>query len=445
MLSESKFTDRRAVRIFNRSCAAVALLYLLIISCIHDVREPGFHDYVQYHLAGSVARAGAWSALYPTPIAGTIYNAGFPNASTETATAVAIAKARGIDPIEKHYMQPPQVALLLIPLGWTDTVAEGYFLWLLISAIAVWIGAVASGRLYERLAQQRSVWSGVLLLLIVFTPATSRAIAVGNVSTLMCAAIAIAILSLDPAQPSPASGAAAIVFSAVVKYAGLLFLPIALRLRAWRTLGWSGAVFLGWSAIALMIMGPGPFRHFLFTIAPTLTRSHEYSDNVSLAGVSLRMLHQLPPLPVWCASCSAIVQLICLAIVLVLLWLQTASMSMESIAAAAASLTSWMLIFSPITWTHYLVYLYPIWGWMIWNARRSRLHAIVTTVAIGIIVISLPTEPPARLDPYGVRYLISLSLTFALGMESLHRTRTSAQVGRPGSSQHYASRGCVPA
>ena len=356
------------------------------------------------------------------PIAGAIYNAGYWSASTEKPKAVILAKSLGIDPITSHFMQPPPMALLLAPLGWVETAAHGYLVWLLLSAVAVWSAAILSGRIYERCAGKRSWWTGGLLLLIAFVPTTSHAIYVANVSAFMAASIGLAMLSLDPNAPLPATGAAAIVFSTMVKYSGLLFLPIAIRMRVWRTLIWTALLTVAWTGATLLVMGIGPFREYFSAIVPTLGRPHDYADNVSLAGVMLRLLNRQPPLPAAVTVLTAIFQFGIFIGILLLLWAQDSAMTIDSIAAATAALVAWLLFFSPITWTHYLVYLYPIWGWMIWNGRRSKLHSIVTIVAIGIVVVSLSTEPPTRLDPYGVRYLLSLSLTFALGVESLSRT-----------------------
>jgi hypothetical protein len=51
--------------------------------------------------------------------------------------------------------------------------------------------------------------------------------------------------------------------------------------------------------------------------------------------------------------------------------------------AGAAALVGWVLIFSPVYWDHYLVYLCPFWGWLAWEATRSRWRALIAAVVIG--------------------------------------------------------------
>ena len=39
--------------------------------------------------------------------------------------------------------------------------------------------------------------------------------------------------------------------------------------------------------------------------------------------------------------------------------------------ASIAALVAWMMLFSPICWNHYIVYLFPFWGWLAWEMTRG--------------------------------------------------------------------------
>jgi hypothetical protein len=52
--------------------------------------------------------------------------------------------------------------------------------------------------------------------------------------------------------------------------------------------------------------------------------------------------------------------------------------------AAASALVCWMLVFSPIFWEHYHPYVAPFWGWVAFEATRSRARLVVA-VLIGLL------------------------------------------------------------
>ncbi len=59
-----------------RLCRIAALVYLLALVINGEARHPDFRDFSQFYVTGLIDRAGAWDALYPTPIPGSIYNPG---------------------------------------------------------------------------------------------------------------------------------------------------------------------------------------------------------------------------------------------------------------------------------------------------------------------------------------------------------------------------------
>jgi hypothetical protein len=94
--------------------------------------------------------------------------------------------------------------------------------------------------------------------------------------------------------------------------------------------------------------------------------------------------------------------------------------------AAALALVAWLLIFSPIFWEHYQAYLAPFWGWVVYEATRSRARAVVGTLAILLAVapwallmrhLHIP-RPPEFL---AVTLLWSAVLMLALGVTALVR------------------------
>ena len=64
-----------ATRLFNRAAAAFALLFILGSQLVRPATS--YQDFSQYYMGALMARAGLWDAIYPEPLPGSIYNAGW--------------------------------------------------------------------------------------------------------------------------------------------------------------------------------------------------------------------------------------------------------------------------------------------------------------------------------------------------------------------------------
>ena len=155
---------------------------------------------------------------------------------------------------------------------------------------------------------------------------------------------------------------------------------------------------------------------------PILGRSHEQPDNISLAGVLLHALHQLPPLSGSVTVPLLILQLLTLATIL-LAMIRLGKQRMRepaAVCAAAISLLAWLLLFSPAAWSHYLIYLCPLWGWLACPIDKNPCRRAAAWIAMALIFISPDQMPPPALDPWGVHLLVSLCLMLGLGISGLH-------------------------
>ena len=99
------------------------------------------------------------------------------------------------------------------------------------------------------------------------------------------------------------------------------------------------------------------------------------------------------------------------------------------ICAACAALLTWMLIFSPICWEHYLIYLCPLWGWLAWTSRQSRVMRIIVAAAIALtwlplsrVKLTLP-EPVASHMLWGMILIFGMALKVLLQAGSVHLRR----------------------
>jgi len=92
--------------------------------------------------------------------------------------------------------------------------------------------------------------------------------------------------------------------------------------------------------------------------------------------------------------------------------------------AGAVAMIGWMLVFSPIYWEHYAVYLCPFWGWLVFEGGRSRSHAVRAVIGIALLWMPLAVVPGVRLpEPIGSHLLWGTILISELAMERLANQR----------------------
>jgi hypothetical protein len=86
--------------------------------------------------------------------------------------------------------------------------------------------------------------------------------------------------------------------------------------------------------------------------------------------------------------------------------------------AAAMAMLTLLLMFSPIFWEHYPVYLCPLWGWLIWEGRRCPGRAVVGWLAIALTYVPF-TAWMDLTEPYNTHILPSAVLMCGLGVWKL--------------------------
>jgi hypothetical protein len=384
-------------------------------------------------MAGVVARAGAWEDLYPIPT-NPNHNPGDPADSRMRPRYAELANREGVGE-SFRFIQPPPNAVLFLPLGFL-TLAQAHWLWFALAAGCIWGVGLQAAAIHRRLAARASRWQGGLVLLVCCSFLAQVDLAEGNMSSLVALCIGAAVLDLMQPRGRGAVGSIAIVFGTVTKYAAGVLLPLYALLGRWRTLGWAAGITFAWTGVTLALAGTGPFRTFFREIAPTLGRSFAQPGNQSLQGVLLRAT-RVDALPYSAAIAFRCVAALSLAAILVLCWRARRSYAIGEprvLVPAGACLVAWLLLFSPIYWAHYALYLCPFWGWMIWQARRT-----VSRVAVGLAlaVMAFPVggvttyQPPqwlAALLCWGT--LLTFAITFHGFVGEVIAVGSSERAGR---------------
>jgi hypothetical protein len=366
---------------FNRICYALGLLWIACAFAMSlrlwpiETRAKEYHDFSQFYMGGLIARHHAWEALYPIPKPDSPNSPGEADDSDMRPGYAELAAQAGVPANATRFIQPPPFALLMEPIAYLNYRSAKNF-WKLLSAIFIWGVAVQAGCIAERCIGRRSKLAGVTALLIAFSPLTVDSLRILNVSPLIAVLIGFSILGLM--QKHAEGGALALVVGALSKYATAVLFPLYVIQRRWRAIG---LMILATAAIiggSIAIMGTGPFDVFRHQIMPTFGRVHTEPWNRSLPAVFMMALRMQPPLHGALKWILQIGQWLVLLAILARLF-TTASeerRNPSTIAAGAAALMAWFLIFSPIVWDHYFLYLMPVWGWMLYEMRRSWLAVI---------------------------------------------------------------------
>jgi len=379
---------RMNTRRFNRLCLVLALGWLAVSVPFGIKRNPTIPDFGQFYVGGLIAKQGAWDALYPIPAPASRDNAGLIGHSQAKPLWKSLSRQHRVYDYT-HFILPPPSALLFIPFT-TLSYDHAYWTWIFVLILSTWGVAVLAGRMLRKILGHSSRHEGMLALLVVLSPMTARAIRVANVSPAIALLISFALLSFlrqEQRIRSIAGGVAAILIGALLKYATLILAPLLVAARRWRTLIWligaGGMVLLS----TLALTGWAPFAEFHERILPTLSRPSAYQGNQSLPGLLVRVFGR--PLPSVIAASLMALRMAALVAILILIG-QIPHQRWRNpvlVCAGAASLLSWLMIFSPIAWEHWPIFLTPVWGWLLWEARKPGLRRAAGLTSLALMYV----------------------------------------------------------
>lgn len=411
---------------FNRICSIVILIWTLLI-CGAFFKRPSTQDFHQYRMGGVIARFGEFDSLYPIPNPGSVKNPGGRDDSTMRPRFKELSEqyAEG-DSV--RFMSPPPNSILLYPLAF-GSYSTMHRIWLVIGALCAWRICVQAGKMFALLRGKQCRGAGAIILLAGFSIMTYRSIRVGNVSTQMGWLLGAAALEL--ATRDGIRGAAAITFSSVIKYVGAILAPLVILTGRWKTMVWGAILSFLILAISWAFMGAGPFEIYFKDIWPTLQRSLPDGANSSLEAFLLRISHT-NVLPGNLALMLKVMRIgAFLAVLGLLIHRARKGWTTESILAGALALIAWMLIFSPMFWEHYHAYLIPFWGYLIWEATRSRTKLVLVVLAIAMAWVPTPIIGPIyrRLpEPVASHLLWSAVLMWLVALMRLARNSPQAAI-----------------
>jgi hypothetical protein len=404
----------RSILNFNRACHALCVLWLFVAIPITFFIRPTYQDFSLYYMAGVCARTGNFDALYPN----------VPPHSPELDCDPALLKPKLLElarewhvDLSMPYIQPAWNAIFFVPLTFFSY-RVAHAIWIAILIVCTYGITLYAARIYERCVSRPSRMGGVVMLIVALSALAYRTILVGNVSAVV--GFALVFTAMDLMQRDRARSAIAIWIGGLLKYATIVFLPIVLVLRRWKTLVIVTLLGIATIACSVAIAGRQTFSEYS-VVAREVNKSIRYPGNQSLHGFLLRAMNVSPvPEPVLLAKHA-----IELLVGIILLWLvirnrERLRTDAATMCAAVVGLTAWLLIFSPLFWDHYHIYFAPFWGWMIWEARLSMARRITVILAIALAWVPLPAALWFHWpEPFGSYMLWSACLMLGLSVVRL--------------------------
>lgn len=408
----------------NRICYVFVVFYLLVMIPVRQYFAPATTaDFNQYFMGGVMARQGLWESIYPVPIPSAAANPGNPGASTIKQAYATQAEKAGVLGDMWRYIQPPPTAVLMIPLSWFSY-DYAFVVFRTLLCVCCAIVAIYSSQFLVALRGRATGWEGGLSLVVAASPTTMSAIRSGNVSPIVAACVAISVYELAFRQRP--WGAASVVLGAILKYVTALLLPVAVLLRRWKTCWQSVAIAIILMAVTLPVTGLAPYSEYLFKLLPFFDKAEVFEANQALRSVLIRLSEN----PVQTHTLMMVFQAgrwLSLIALFVLIALAARKDNGPRVAmAASASVLAWFLIFSPLSHGHYFLYLFALWGWVVFETGPSIIGRLASVAIIASMWIPLAG---GRWSPLPV--LVSCHMLYgALAILSLAAMHLMAQAVR---------------
>jgi hypothetical protein len=209
----------------------------------------------------------------------------------------------------------------------------------------------------------------------------------GNLSPFLGVCVGAAVIGL--VSQERVRSALGIALGAYGKFVTLILLPLLVLARKWHLLVLS-LVVTGLIGLAtLAVAGPRPFVVFAQEIVPTLGMPADGVSSVTAHSFLLRLFQPAPVPP----SARVFVRTLELGLILVgaaglIRARRTIADDPARLLAAALAMLAGFLIFSPLAWDHHILYLVPLWGYLVWEARRSP--GLRVLIALALLLLWAP-------------------------------------------------------
>jgi hypothetical protein len=336
----------------------------------------GFPDFPQYYIGGSLALAGDFASLYAQPGDGATGNIGDPSVSIPKPGYTRLAQEKGVED-NMRYNLPPPSAFLFTPLALFPYPAARW-IWIGLLGLLIWIDCLLAARAAETCgagANTVSLWWFVMA----FSPLVTNVIRIGNSTPFLTAALALAAAGIY--QKKTTVSVASCILAGLLKGTSIVFAPLLLALKRWKIILTGAAASLLICAASLAITGVDVFREFITVVLPSTRIVITNEFNCSLYACLYRMFGDAAlhgPLASGVRLTGAgLGLLLCL-----LIWKRRDRLGRDFglFNAAVTGLIGLYIIFSPYTWLHYALCLFPFLP-ALWTSLEKTAPRILLAVS----------------------------------------------------------------
>jgi hypothetical protein len=355
----------------------------LLASGIHGIyKRPAVYDLDQYYMGGVIARTGAWDSLYPIPNPGSFDHPGYPNTSTLRPKYEELRKAVGADD-RTRYILPPPMALLCVPLTWFSY-ENANAVWIVLMSLCMWAVALQAAHIYRRLHDRSSCVEGLLVVIISGSLLYRHVMRAGNLTPFVGLCIGAATIGLTGERPIRSS--LGLVLGFLSKFVTLVFLPLYALVRNWRVLALFVVFLILFNVVTITFSGTEPYYTFATEIFPTLFRPNDEKVNLSAQGLLLRLYGRghVPQAAYNVVRAAALI-LGALGAGGLLRSLGSLSKDSAKLFAAATAMIAGSLIFGSQTWGQYMVFMFPAWGYLVWEFEQSWWLRWIPVVSLPLL------------------------------------------------------------
>lgn len=297
----------------------------------------------------------------------------------------------------KFYLYPPLFAVFFLPLTFFK-LSWALKIWGFLNAVALIYALSLLSKIFKPKTLSTSTWMLLVFVFSLISYPVLWSLDLSQNSLLLFLLWVLLFLSLDQKKEIWAGGILGILI--LIKLNPILILPWLLWRRFYRTVGICVMTLLVLLSLSVAMAGWESMRIYFFELVPLLSSGIHYFENQSLLGLLLRL-----PADVDCVTGPAgVVDHVPLGLyhglTILLLIIQGASLfirglsSQERMRREFCSWLLFLLLISPVSWSHHLVNVVLVWIFMfkeILDAREKGWIGKMTWLGFCYLWVAIPS------------------------------------------------------
>lgn len=376
-------------------------------------------------MGGSIALANDYESLYPVPKENIAGNLGLIENSTPKPGYTQLAKDKGVENAIR-YILPPTTATLLAPYALLPYPAARW-IWICGFGLFLWIACALAFRTARQCGASR-LTAAAWWFILAFSPLNIHSIRIANCTPFLAVALGLAAIGIR--KNKTALAVFGCIVAGLLKGTSILFAPLILFMRRWKTIGWGVLTTLLILIISVWISGIEVYQEFFTVVFPStrIIVLNEY--NRSVYACLHRMFGEaaLTGLPALATRTTA---LMLGAALTTLIWKLRNRLAEDATLfnTTLIGLLGLYMIFSPYAWIHYSICYIPFLPALWAGLKSKRLKCVMGICIFGIWLppsLNFFSFLPVPPEPFASHLLLGqiglIALAFIVLMRAVRQT-----------------------